>query len=140
MKRQKFLKLLTLVFTLTILATMAINASALIDDPTNFSANIPDNSVNRRDATSGNASDTGTIPEETQNQTGAVDNALDKASEAVDDVTGALGDMKDDVDDAIDDTAGNSFMGVVIAILIAVAVIILIIVMVSKNTGKHNRK
>lgn len=141
MKKQKLFRLLTLVFTLTIMASMALNAAALIDDPTRFSTNIPDREIDRREAATGNTTDTGTAPEDTKKQTGAVDDALDKASEALDDVTGALGDMKDDVEDMADDaTNGNSFVGIVIAILIAVAIIILIIVMVSKNTEKNNRK
>lgn len=143
MRKQKLLKLLTLVFTLTILATMAINASALTRNRMGLDTNVPDRSIDRRDAASESVDNRETTPRETnetQKQTGAIDDAIDKASEALDDITGALGDMKDDVDNAIDNTdEGKGFMGVVIAILIAVAIIILIIVMVSKNTGKHNR-
>lgn len=143
MRKQKLLKLLTLVFTLIILATMAINASALTRNRMGLDTNVPDRSIDRRDAVSESVENKETTPRETnetQKQTGVIDDAIDKASEALDDITGALGDMKDDVDNAIDNTdEGNSFMGVVIAILIAVAIIILIIVMVSKNTGKHNR-
>ena len=94
MKKQNSFKLLTLVFTLIIFASLALNAAAVIDESSyTFSTNIPDRSVDRRDATSTNTpeSDTGTIPresDETQRQTGVVDDALNKASEALDDMTG----------------------------------------------------
>lgn len=160
MKHQKLFKLMTLVFTLCILFSLAVNTMALTNDKMGMSTNIPDGDVdryngrntfpydNRRDSgatDTGIGTDTGTIPDETnipdtQAQTGILDEALTKASEALNDVTGALGDVKDDVEDAVDDMdEGSGFLGVVIAILIAAAIIILVIVMVSKNGQKNNR-
>ena len=142
MKKQNFLKLLTLVFTLTILITMSLNAYALTNNRMRAATNVPDTAIDRRDATSDNRTDTGTISEESkEKETGVLDEALTKAEDVLDDVTGALNDAKDEVENAIDDADNaNGFLGVVIAILIAVAIIILIIVMVSKNTEKNNRK
>lgn len=136
MKNQKTLKLLTLVFTLVILATLSINTFALSFPSDRMLANIPDSEVDGTDNSS--------TPDDTDRQTGVVDDALTKASEeledAKDDVDDAMTDAKDDIKDAVDDADGSSIAGVLIAILIAVAIIILIIVMVSKNNGKYNRK
>ena len=137
MKNQKTFKLLTLVFTLVILATLSINTFALNISPADrLLTNIPDSEVD------GTGNDD--APEDTDRQTGVVDDAITKASEALDsakdDVDDAMTDAKDDIKDAVDNADGSSIAGVLIAILIAVAIIILIIVMVSKNNGKYNRK
>lgn len=159
MKNPKLIKLLTFVFTLCILFSLAVNTMALTNNRMGMSTNIPDRAVDRengnntfpydrRDSAAtdtGIATDTGMTPDETnipdtQAQTGILDEALTKASEALNDVTGALGDIKDDAEDVVDDMdGGSSFLGVVIAILIAAAIIILVIVMVSKNGQKNNR-
>ena len=143
MKNQKILKLLTLVFTLAILATLAINTAALAKDSSyRILENIPDSEVDGSDATSGILPDDSTHRDETKKdethtQTGVVDQALTDASEALDDakddMDDAMTDAKDDVNDIVDDAEDNGIMCIIVAILIAVVIIIIIIVMVSKN-------
>ena len=150
MKNQKILKLLTLVFTLVILATLSINTFALVNDPSpRLLANIPDSEVDGSSSATDRTPDDSTHRDhtdtrDTDRQTGVLDEALTDASEALDsakdDMDSAMTDVKDDVKDVVDDAEGGGVMGVIIAILIAVAIIIIIIVMVSKNNGKYNRK
>lgn len=143
MQNKKIMKLLTLVLTLTVLAALALNTAALIDDP-GFNnsgemgrSNIPDNEIDRRSASTeaGSATDGATSRDTAKkdDHTGVVDDALDKAS-------GAVESVKDDIEDGMDEAGRGSITGIVIAILIAVALVILIIVMVSKNGEKYNRK
>lgn len=164
MKNQKTFKLLTLVFTLVILASLALNTVALTKNSSyDILANIPDSDVDssngtsallpddtsRRDETTHTETKKNettrdeTDRKETDKQTGVVDDAITKASEALEDakndVDNAMTDAKNDIAD-MTDNAGNGVVGVILAILIAVAVIIGIIVMVSKNNGKYNRK
>lgn len=138
MKNQRAFKLLTLVFTLVILATLSINTFALASSPAKtLLTNIPDSEVDGTETRDDVTSDA-------ESQTGVVDDAITKASEALEDakdtVDNAITDAKDDVEDAVDDVTGGGAAGILIAIIIAVIIIILIIVMVSKNNGKYNRK